>query len=93
MNLNPKNKIIDGVIKTHLDQFSKEETEEDQPAWPSEREDDLVSFNLYEEWLRTPSHVSTPNPENLFDSIASRLHISRKKRNSDISEMKKTHKP
>lgn len=84
MLLNPKNKIIDGVIKAHLDQLSEEEAEKD-PSLPffNEDSDDFDSSCLYEEWLKTSSNTSIPNADGLFDSVATRLNLSRSKRNRD----------
>jgi len=84
MLLNPKDKIIDGVIKAHVDQLSEEESERNS-SLPSFNEGfhDSVSSRLYQEWLKTPADISIPNAEGLFNSVASRLEISKNKRNRD----------
>ncbi|MFW5944776.1 MAG: hypothetical protein ACOCTU_05895 [Bacteroidota bacterium] len=80
MLVNPKNKPIDSLLKIQFGQV----TEEDFLLSSFlDEEGDPLSFDLYDEWRRTPSTASGKDARRLFDSIVSRLQISKSKRNKD----------
>ena len=82
MNLNPKQRIIDGFIKSAMEELSEDE-EDPLPPYVGMNPDHIKFSDLYREWLNTPASPPPPDAWRLFNSIAARLDISTQKRNRD----------